>query len=170
VVVMDVAMPELNGLDATARIASMEPRCAVVILSVHAGEAYVLEALKAGASAYLLKNASIEELERAVRTVARGERYLSPEAARHVIDRALKGPLPGIESGGPGTLSTLTTRQREVLQLLAEGKSTREIAQRVHLSEKTVEAHRAQIKQRLDIYDTAGLVRYAIRVGLISSD
>jgi DNA-binding NarL/FixJ family response regulator len=170
VVLMDIAMPELNGLDATARIARLEPRCDVIILSMHAAESYVLEALKAGAAGYLLKNASADELARAIRTVARGERYLSPEVSKQVIDLALRGPLPGIASGAQGGLAALTPRQREVLQLVAEGKSTRDIADRLHVSHKTIEMYRAQIKERLDIHDTAGLVRYAIRVGLVSAD
>lgn len=170
VTLMDIAMPELNGLDAAARITRLEPSCKVIILSMHAAESYVLEALKAGAAGYLLKNASAEELARAIRTVARGERYLSPEVSKHVIDLALRGPLPGVTTGAQGGLSTLTPRQREVLQLVAEGRSTRDIADRLHVSHKTIEMYRAQIKERLDIHDTPGLVRYAIRVGLVSAD
>ena len=170
VVLMDIAMPELNGLDAAARIARLQPRCAVIILSMHASESYVLEALKAGAAGYLLKNASSEELVGAISAVARGERYLSPRISKQVIDIALRGLLPGGDGGPQTALSGLTPRQREVLQLVAEGKSTREIADRLHVSQKTVEMYRAQIKERLDIHDTAGLVRYAIRVGLISAN
>jgi DNA-binding NarL/FixJ family response regulator len=170
VALLDIAMPEMNGLDATARISRLEPRCAVIIVSMHTADSYVLEALKSGAAGYLLKNASAEELARAIRTVVRGERYLSPEVSKHVIDLALRGSLPNAASGPHGGLSTLTPRQREVLQLVAEGKSTRDIAERLHLSNKTVEMYRAQIKERLDIHDTPGLVRYAIRVGLVSAD
>jgi DNA-binding NarL/FixJ family response regulator len=170
VVLMDISMPELNGLDATARIASIEPKCDVIILSTHGGESYVMEALKAGASGYLLKSASVDELCRAIRCVVRGERYLSPEVSKHVINMALTGQLPGAAGGAQSSLASLAPRQREVLQLIAEGKSTRDIAERLSLSEKTIEMYRSQIKERLDIYDIAGLVRYAIRVGLISAD
>jgi DNA-binding NarL/FixJ family response regulator len=170
VVLIDVSMPDLNGLDATARIVRLEPKCEVIILSMHSGESYVMEALKAGASGYLLKNASVDELCRAIRMVARGERYLSPEVSKHVIDMALRGQLPGAAGGVQSSLALLAPRQREVLQMIAEGRTTREMAERLHLSEKTVEMYRAQIKERLDIYDTAGLTRYAVRVGLISVD
>ena len=170
VALLDISMPEMNGLDAAARIARLEPRCAVVILSMHSSESYVLEALKAGAAGYLLKTASVEELRAAIHAVARGERYLSSAVSKHVIEAALRGRAADAGAVGQESISVLTPRQREVLQLIAEGRSTREIAARLHLSEKTVEMHRAQVKERLDIYDTAGLVRYAVRVGLISAD
>jgi len=160
-------MPELNGLDATARIVRQNPKTAVVILSMHATEAYVLEALRAGASAYVLKNASIEELERAIRAVVHGEKYLSAAASRHLVDQFLRS------DGGTGAAddaASLTTRQREILQLVAEGRTSRDIARSLNLSLKTVEMHRAQLKQRLDIHDVAGLTRYAIRIGLISPE
>jgi len=169
VALLDIAMPELNGLDAAARIVSAVPGCAVIMLSMHAGESYVLESLKAGAAGYLLKNCSADELRSAVRAVARGERYLSPEISKHVIEAALRGHSLRADAGAPEA-AVLTPRQRETLQLIAEGRSTREIAEKLHLSEKTVEMHRAQLKERLDIYDTAGLVRYAVRIGLISAD
>ena len=170
VALLDVAMPELNGLDAAARIVSAVPGCAVIILSMHAGESYVLESLKAGAAGYLLKNCSADEMRGAIRAVARGERYLAPEISKHVIDAALRGASAGATAGAQESAGVLTPRQREVLQLIAEGRSTREVAERLHLSEKTVEMHRAQVKERLDIYDTPGLVRYAIRTGLVSSE
>lgn len=170
VVLIDVSMPELNGLDAAARICRLEPKSQVIVLSMHSGESYVMEALKAGASGYLLKNSTVEELCKAIRVVARGERYLSPEVSKHVIDMALRGQLPGAAGAVQSSLALLTPRHREVLQLIAEGKTTREAAERLHIGEKTVEMYRAQVKERLDIYDTAGLVRYAIRVGLISVD
>lgn len=167
VVLMDVAMPELNGLDATARVVRQCPRCAVIILSMHATEAYVLEALRAGASGYLLKNSSIEELEKAIRAVVRGEKHLSPAASRHLVEQLIRRGT-GEATGDDGV--ELTPRQREILQLIAEGKSSRDISEKLHLSLKTVEMHRAQIKQRLDIHDVAGLTRYAIRTGLVSPD
>lgn len=163
VVLMDVAMPELNGLDATAHALREWPQLKVIIVSMHASEAYVIEALRAGAAGYLLKDADTGELERAIRAVVRGERYLAPSVAQHVIDRFLRAD-SGVQTDGEPTLSA---RQREVLQLIAEGRSTREIAERLNLSVKTIETHRAQLMQRLDIFEVAGLTRYALRIGLI---
>jgi DNA-binding NarL/FixJ family response regulator len=165
-VLMDIAMPELNGLDATVHALRDRPQQKVIIVSMHAAEAYVIEALRAGAAGYLLKDADAAELERAIRAVARGERYLAPSVSHHVIDRYLR-----IERGEQGAeAEALTPRQREVLQLIAEGRSTREIAERFNVSVKTVESHRAQLMQRLDIFDVAGLTRYALRIGLIDAE
>jgi len=166
VALLDITMPELNGLDTTARALREHPQLKVIILSMHAAEAYVLEALRAGAAGYLLKDADADELERAIRAVACGERYLTPSVSHHVIDRFLRA-----EGGaqGPGA-EALSPRQREVLQLIAEGRSTREIAGRLHLSVKTVETHRAQLMQRLEIFDVAGLTRYALRIGLVDPE
>ena len=173
VVLMDISMPELNGLQAVEKITRDFPQVRVIILSMHANEEYVLHALRAGAAGYLLKNAGIAELELAVRSVGRGETYLSPPVSRSVIDNYLRrlgspaevGALPPVTPG-----AQLTHRQREVLQLIAEGRTTQEIAERLQVGVKTVETHRAQLMERLDIHDVAGLVRYAIRIGLISSD
>ncbi len=165
VALMDISMPELNGLDATAHALRAQPRLKVVILSMHATEAYVIEALRAGAAGYLLKNVEAGELERAIRAVARGERYLTSAVSHHVIDRFMRA-----ERGGKAAeTEVLSPRQREVLQLIAEGRSTREIAGRLHLSVKTIETHRAQLMQRLEIFDVAGLTRYALRIGLIDA-
>jgi DNA-binding NarL/FixJ family response regulator len=162
---MDISMPELNGLEATARVARDRPEVRVIILSMHATEEYVWQALRAGAAGYLLKDADTSELERAVACVARGESYLSPAVSRHVIGDYIR------RTGGEGSsLDLLTPRQREVLQLIAEGNSTKEIARKLHLSAKTVETHRMQLMERLDIRDIAGLVRYAIRVGIVKPD
>lgn len=162
VALMDISMPELNGLDATANAMRSQPQLKVIIISMHATEAYVLEALRAGAAGYLLKDADAGELERAIRAVARGERYLTPAVSQHVIERFMRA-----ERGEPAAAAeALSPRQREVLQLIAEGKSTRQIAERLHLSVKTVETHRAQLMQRLEIFDVAGLTRYALRIGL----
>jgi DNA-binding NarL/FixJ family response regulator len=162
VVLMDIAMPGLNGLDATARIVERHPGMRVIILSMHAGEEYALQALRAGAAGYLLKDADLLELERAIVAVARGETYLSPAISKHVIAdyrrRVAEQPEP---------IDRLTPRQREVLRLIAEGLSTKEIAFKLSLSVKTVETHRAQLMERLEIRDVAGLVRFAVRSGLV---
>jgi DNA-binding NarL/FixJ family response regulator len=164
VVLMDIAMPGVSGLDATARIVERHPDTRVIILSMHAGEEYALGALRAGATGYLLKDADLLELERAIAAVSRGETYLSPAVSTHVIADYRRRV-----TTQPGPLDRLSARQREVLTLIAEGHSTKEIAFKLKLSVKTVETHRAQLMDRLDIHDVAGLVRFAIRVGLISS-
>ena len=162
VVVMDVAMPEMNGLEATKRITKDFPRVRVIVLSMHASEEYVWQALQAGACGYLLKDASAEELEIALRAVIKGETYLSPAISKHVVSAYIRRV-----SGETGSVEVLTPRQREVLQLIAEGHSTKEIAQKLDIGIKTVETHRAQLMERLDIHDLAGLVRYAIRIGIV---
>lgn len=167
VVVMDLTMPGLNGLDATVRILQEVKTTQVVVLSMHTAENYVLEALRAGAAGYVVKDAAVDDLERALRAVIKGERYLSPAVSRHVLDDYLR-LVRGHGTSEPRSGSeVLTQRQREILQLIAEGQSTREIAQRLSVSVKTVETHRAQIMERLDIHDVAGLTRFAIRVGLV---
>ncbi len=164
IVLMDIAMSGLNGLEATSRIVKEFPQVRVIILSMHKSEEYVLQALRNGASGYLLKDASPSELELAIRTVTRGETYLTPAISRQVIDSYVRRLAPG-ESPS----EVLTPRQREILQLIAEGLSTKVIADRLHVSVKTVETHRSQLMERLDIHDVPGLVRYAIRVGLIQA-
>lgn len=163
VALFDIAMPELNGLDAARRLAVECPQVRVLILSMHTDPGYVREAMRAGTAGYVLKEASVEELELAIRAALRGERYLDPRISKHVIEGYVRG-LEAAES------PALTPRQREILQLIAEGRSTREIAARLHLSVKTVETHRAQIMDRLGIRDVAGLTRYAIRIGLVSGE
>lgn len=173
VVVMDIAMRGLNGLEAALQMKKDAPQVRVIILSMHANEEYVIQALHAGAMGYLLKDAATAELEVAIRAVARGKTYLSPVVSKHVITNYLHR-VSGSEEGGlrhePSLGDSLTSRQREILQLIAEGSTTREIAETLHLSVKTIETHRAQLMDRLDIHDIAGLVRYAIRTGLIASD
>ena len=165
IVMMDVAMPGLNGLEATARVKKDHPRTRVLIVSMTASEEHVLQALRAGAAGYLLKTANSDELALALQTVARGEPYLSSAVSQPVIDAYVR------RVGGAGTpLERLTPRQREVLQLVAEGRSTKEIAVELDISIKTAETHRAQLMEALDIHDTAGLVRFAIRAGLVSAD
>lgn len=162
VVFMDIAMPELNGLEATSRLVKEFPEARVIILSMHANEEYVLQALKAGASGYLLKDAAAPELELAIQSVARGEMYLSPTISRQVVEAYLQRT-----ASKKSPLEQLTPRQREILQLIAEGKSTKEIAFTLKVSVKTVETHRVQLMDRLKIHDVPGLVRFAMRTGLI---
>ncbi len=165
IVLMDIAMPGLNGLDATTRIVKEFPHTRVLILSMHADEEYVRQALRAGAAGYLLKNAAPAELELAIRAVMRGEAWLSPAISRVVVEDYL-----GARADDTGPLTQLTPRQREILQLVAEGKTTKQIAAALAVSIKTVETHRAQLMERLGIHDVAGLVRFAIRHGLVRSD
>jgi len=165
VVLMDIGMRELNGLEATARITKEFPGVRVLILSMHANEEYVLQALRSGAAGYILKDAATMELELALRSVHQDQTYLSPSISRHVIDEYLQRV-----GSQPGLLDALTPRQREILQLVAEGKSTKEIAFILHVSIKTVETHRAQLMERLKIHDVAGLVKFAMRAGLVGND
>jgi DNA-binding NarL/FixJ family response regulator len=162
---MDIMMPSMNGLEAAARVAKESPTTRVLMLSVNAGEEYVLQALRAGAAGYLLKNISPVELETALRAVARGERYLTAAVSKHVIDAYLQRVGPKANS-----LDGLTPRQREVLQLVAEGATTKEIGRKLNISVKTAEMHRGQLMEALGIHDVAGLVRYAIRMGVIVPD
>ena len=158
-------MAELGGLEALPRIVKDFPAVKVLILSGHANEEYVLRALRCGAAGYMLKDAATAELQLAIDAVIQDKTYLSPSISRTVIDSYLE------RVGGPSSpLEQLTPRQREVLQLIAEGKNTKEIAGTLDISVKTVEAHRLQFMARLNIHDVPGLVRYAIRSGLVSSD
>jgi DNA-binding NarL/FixJ family response regulator len=173
IVLMDIAMAGMNGLEATMRIMKDYPMVRVIILSMHTNEEYVLQALRAGASGYLLKDAGIAELELAIKAVASGETYLSPPVSKHVISdyvRRVGGDVRSEELKEETPLERLTLRQREILQLIAEGHTTQEIANQLSISIKTVETHRMQMMERLDIHDVAGLVRFAIRVGLITLD
>lgn len=165
VALLDITMPGLNGLEVAGRVEKVSPRTRVVILSMHAGEAYVAQALRVGVAGYLLKDAAAGELGLALEAVGRGEVYLSPAISRTVVDGYLRAS--GTESD---PLVNLTARQREILQLIAEGRSTKEIAADLDVSVKTVETHRAQLMDRLDIHDVPGLVRFAIRTGLISPE
>jgi len=164
VLLMDIGMPRLNGVEAAARLTREGSRPRVIILSMHTGEEHVLRAIRAGAAGYLLKDAKPPELEAAVRAVARGEIYLSPAISRYVVEDVRRG------GGESGPLDRLTPRQREVLQLIAEGNTTKAIASRLGLSVKTVETHRAQLMERLDVHDVAALVRLAVRLGLVESE
>jgi len=163
VVLMDIAMPGLNGIEATARLVKSQPGIRVLILSMHQNEEYVRRALRHGAAAYLLKDAAPMELALALSAVLRGETYLSPAVSKGVLSDYVQR-LRSDETSGV----QLSPRQTEVLQLIAEGHSTKEIARRLDLSVKTVESHRSQLMKLLDIHEVAGLVRYAMRVGLVS--
>jgi len=165
VLLIDIAMPGLNGLEVAARLAEDSPQIHVIILSMHANEKYVVRALRAGAAGYLLKDSGTAELELAIRAVAKGQIYLSPGVSKNVILDYLRRV--GNETG---PLELLTPRQREILQLIAEDHTTKEIARLLNLSQKTVENHRAQLMERLDIHQVAGLVRFAIETGLTRLD
>ena len=160
-VLLDIAMKGMGGLEAAARFREQHPGVKVIILSMHASEEYVLQALRAGAAAYLIKDSATAELELALKSVMRGETYLSPAISRQVVE----GYVQRMGAGSP--VDPLTPRQREVLKGIAEGRSTKQIAADLGLSVKTVETHRAQIMERLGIRDVAGLVRYAMRTGLV---
>ena len=165
VVVMDISMKRVNGLDATARIKAGAPATRVIVLSMHDTEEYVAQALRAGASAYLLKDSAEPELELALRAVMRDQTYLSPRVSRPLVDAYV-----GRAAAGGSAVPTLTQRQREILRLIAEGHSTKRIAEKLSVSVKTIDAHRAQIMERLQIRDVPGLVRYSIRNGLVGLD
>jgi DNA-binding NarL/FixJ family response regulator len=162
VALVDVAMPGLNGLELTARVAAECPQTRVIVLSMHQSEEYALRAVRAGASGYLLKGADVAELEAAVRAVRRGETYFCPAVARYVTEHVRRG-------GGPvlSRLDSLTPRQREILQLIAEGRSTKAVARRLGISVKTAEAHRTQLMVRLGLHSVAEVVHYAIQAGVV---
>ncbi|HJT46261.1 MAG TPA: response regulator transcription factor, partial [Chthoniobacterales bacterium] len=159
------AMPKLNGIEATLRIKDRFPDTKILIVSMLSDEEYVVRALRAGASGYVLKNAAVSELELAVKSVAIGGTFLGPSISRNIVNNYLKG-LTRTET----SIDQLTGRQREILQLIAEGKSTKEIAFTLGVSTKTIETHRERLMERLKIHDVAGLVRYAIRFGLVSAN
>jgi DNA-binding NarL/FixJ family response regulator len=163
---IDIAMPGLNGLEVVARVAKEHPSTRVIVVSMHAQDEYVRRALVAGAAGYMLKHADSRELEMAIRAVGAGETWLSPSVSKKVIAAYSKNERGGAED----PLEVLTGRQREILQLIAEGHSRKEIAQRLQLSVKTVESHRAQLVERLGKRSTAELVRWAIQHGIVAPD
>ena len=165
VVLMDIAMPGLNGLEATARISREFSSVRVIVLSMYAREEYVRGAVTAGAAGYLVKRGAAAELERAIKVVASGDSYFSPLISQY-LSRGKAGPL----NANRASIERLTPRQREILQLIAECQRTKEIAYILNISVKTVETHRAQLMERLDIYDVPGLVRFAIKAGLVTLD
>jgi DNA-binding NarL/FixJ family response regulator len=163
-VIMDISLPGLNGIDATRRILETNPRMKIIALSMHKDGRYIAEALKIGAMGYLLKESAFEELIAAIRAVMKGQCYLSAS----ITDLVIKDYIRHLEKTDSGIFTVLTRREREVLQSLSEGLSTKKIAARLEVSVKTVETHRAQIMAKLDIHSIAELTKYAIREGLTS--
>jgi DNA-binding NarL/FixJ family response regulator len=166
VVLLDITMPGLNGLEAAERMAKEYPDVRVIILSMHNNEEYYWRALKAGAAGYLLKKAATAELENALQRVIRGETYLSQEISARLLK---KFPAGGI-ADHKTPLEQLTGRQREILQLIAEGQNTKQIAELLKVSPKTIEYHRMKLMDCLNVHDVPGLVRFALRVGLIPQE
>jgi DNA-binding NarL/FixJ family response regulator len=162
VVIMDVAMPDLNGIEATRQLVSERSGVRVLALSMHSDRRFVVEMLRAGARGYLLKDCAQEELSRAVATVASGSTYLSPS----ISDVVVRDYIERLGAAGGDPVADLSGREREVLQLLAEGCSTRDIANALHLSNKTVETHRQQLMRKLDLHSVAELTKFAVREGL----
>ena len=167
IVVMDVSMPDLNGIEATMQIIETLPQTRVIALSMHSDKRFVIGMLRAGASGYLLKDCASQELANAIYQVAAGKKYLSPEITGVVIDDFLLG---GASEGVATAASLLSAREREVLQLIAEGWSTKQIASHLYVSIKTIETHRRQIMKKLDLHSISDLTKYAIREGLTSID
>ncbi len=161
VVLMDIAMPDLNGMEATRQIVKECPCVKVVALSMHSGNKYVREMFRAGAKGYLLKDCPFEELALAVRTVVDGKTYVSPSVSQTVVDGYISKP-----EDQKSAFHVLSQREREVLQLLAEGKSTKQVAMQLYISPKTVEAHRLRVMHKLDIDNLALLTKYALQEGL----
>jgi DNA-binding NarL/FixJ family response regulator len=164
VVVMDVSMPDLNGIEATSQVLESLPEAKVIALSMHTDKRFVMGMLRAGASGYLLKDCASQELANAIVSVASNKKYLSPDIAGVVIEDSLYG----LQQEGETVSSLLSAREREVLQLIAEGWSTKQIAAHLYVSVKTVETHRRQIMKKLDLHNIAELTKYAIREGLTS--
>lgn len=165
IVIMDVGMPQLNGIDATAQILHRDPRAGIIVLSMHSDEGYIVRALSAGAKGYLLKDSAEEDLVQAVRIVAQGRPFFSPRITQTLLDdyvRQLR------QKGLQDSYDLLTDREKEVLQLIAEGKSNKEVATILDLSVYTVETHRTNLMQKLNLHNTAEIVLYAVRKKIIS--
>jgi DNA-binding NarL/FixJ family response regulator len=165
VIVMDIAMPLLNGIDATALILKRSPTTGVIMLSMHSDEGYLVRALSAGAKGYLLKDSAEEDLVRAVQTVASGRPFFSPRIAQALLDDYVRSLQ---QRGVEDSYDLLTDREKEVLQLLAEGKTNKEVASLLNLSPYTVETHRTNLMQKLGLHNTAEIVLYAVRKKIIS--
>ncbi len=164
-IIMDISMPDLNGIDATRRINTDHPNMKVIALSMHYDKQFVSEIFKAGASGYLLKDSAFEELEHAIRIVMQNKTYINPQIASLVVESLVSQPTA---VSNRKAFSLLTEREREVLQLISEGKSTKEIASDLNISAKTIESHRRQVMGKLNIRNIAELTKYAIREGLTS--
>jgi len=164
IVIMDITMPLLNGLEATRQIKKRFPETKVLILSMHANEEYILEMLEVGASGYIVKRAAPEELMLAIQAVSRGGKFFSPSVSTKIVKELLK---KGTAGKYKSLHHSLTSREREVLQLIAEGHTSREIAEILFISVKTVDAHRSHIMEKLDLHNVADLTRYAIQKGII---
>jgi len=170
VVVMDIGMRDMNGIEATRELLRARPDLGVIALSMHSDQRYVSEMLAAGASGYLLKDSAFDELAAAIRAVAAGQRYLSPSVAGVVLDDYVRRMAGNADAPAAPSVRGLSRRELEVLQLIGEGLSTKEIAARLHLSVKTIETHRRQIMEKLGIFNIAGLIKYALREGLTTLD
>jgi two-component system response regulator NreC len=165
VAILDIGMPLLNGIEATRQIVRRLPECRILILSMHANEAYIIQALKAGAKGYMLKDSADTDLIRGVSSVAAGKSFFSPHVAKVMLDDYLRHLA---EKGIVDRYDSLSEREREIFQLVAEGRSNKEVAELLSVSPATVETHRAHILQKLDVHNTAELVLYAVRRGVIS--
>jgi two-component system response regulator NreC len=165
VAVLDIGMPNLNGIEAAKQITEGESRAAVVILSMHADETYILRALKAGARGYLLKDSTESDLARAIRAVAEGKSFFSPAVSKVLLEDYVRKLQ---RTGGEDSYELLTPREREILQLIAEGKSNKDVANLLHLSVYTVETHRANVMEKLKLKSVPELILYAVRKGVIS--
>ena len=165
IILLDISMPLLNGLDAARQLTKVVPECKLVFLTMHATPAYAMEAFKAGASGYLIKRSATSELKQALQAVMRGQHYMTPLITKDVLAATLQSAEETKHKRPP---AVLTPRQREVLQLVAEGKGTKEIARILNISVKTVEFHKFRIMDELDLHSTAELTRYAIAEGLVS--
>ena len=161
ILLLDIAMPELSGLDVVRKLTKEAPEVRCIILSMHADEEHVWQALRAGAAGYLVKGGSLVELQLAVKAVASGKTYLSPVVSGPVIKEYVR------RTGQQASLYTLTPRKREILKMVAEGKTTKQVALILNISSKTVESHRAQLMKQLGVQDIAGLVRHALKSGLV---
>jgi DNA-binding NarL/FixJ family response regulator len=170
VILMDISMPEMSGLDATRLIKKKLPDTKVLVISAYDNEEYVIQILQSGANGYLLKNVSPDDIYAAVKAVNNGMAFFSPSISKIVLDgylkRAIPGPITKTENGQPPYASPLTVREKEILQLIAEGKSHQQIADLLYISVRTVDTHRNNIMKKLDLHDTASLVTYAIRHGI----
>jgi len=167
-VIMDVAMPELNGMEATQHILRQNPGIKVIALSMHSDRRYVCGMLSAGVCGYILKDGAFDEIEKAINTVSSNQVYLSSAITGVVVDSLLRNVSVGAPGKNQSTVKNLSSREREVLQLLAEGNTVKDIASKLHLSIKTIETHRRQIMEKLEMHSVADLTKYAIKEGLIS--